>query len=438
MDNLELYKARRSIKAPLWLLEQLQQSDIGKQGLVTGRVAGLAEQIESSDALIHRGCLNESPRSKRMRLQHYYAPTPSLRLCGCVPLKSQRTGILYNHSQNKARYSGVQSCDNSLCVSCYFKKRGEVAEIVTKALQIAKRRNDYAAFLTLTMPTMKVETQFQAITKAWNVVNLNIRRFFERRGLKYGYGSGIDLTITPGNFGKAHIHIHACLIAFRDCSSSLNEARRNNPLTDQEHSDLEALIIKAWSNSIEKSTGKRASGEAQLLKRITDYDEAVSLYTTKATDTGKTAKEVLSLWNKKGAGLSWLDFVLLCSEEPSYIPQYQDVLRSLKNKKLVRLSTLLKAYVEEQADQGHFEEPEEEETSFIQYSPEFHKGLVKSGLSYYALDLVEEYYTSKRHKDKFSTLLELAALSLHHHRSLMVTDWVEILLDAFASIQRRH
>ena len=113
-----------------------------------------------------------------MRLQHYYAPTPSLRLCGCVPLKSQRTGILYNHSQNKARYSGVQTCDNSLCVSCYFKKRGEVAEIVTKALQIAKRRNDYAAFLTLTMPTMKVESQFQAITKAWNVVNINIRRFF--------------------------------------------------------------------------------------------------------------------------------------------------------------------------------------------------------------------------------------------------------------------
>ena len=69
---------------------------------------------------------------------------------------------------------------------------------------------------------------------------------------------------------------------------------------------------------------------------------------------------MLSLWNKKGVGLSWLDFVLLCSEEPSYIPQYQDILRSLKNKKLVRLSTLLKAYVEEEADQGDLEEPEEE------------------------------------------------------------------------------
>jgi hypothetical protein len=434
MDNLDLYTERRSLKAPLWLLEQLQQSSISMPGLVKGRVAGLAEQIERSDVLIQGGHLNESTRSKRMRLQHYYAPTPSLRLCGCVPLKSQRTGILFNHSRGKARYSGVQTCDNSLCVSCYFKKRGEIAEVVTKALKSAKRRNDYASFLTLTMPTMEVETQFQAITKAWNVVNINIRRFFERRGLQYGYGSGIDLTITPGNFGKAHIHIHACLIAFQGSSSP----SRPNSISDLEHSELEALICKAWRTSIEKSTGKITSDEAQLLKRITDYDEAVSLYTMKATDDGNTAKEVLSLWNKRGAGLSWLDFVLLCSEEPTLIPQYQDILRSLKNKKLVRLSNLLKAYVEEEEDQGDLEETEEDETSFIQYSPEFHKALVKSGLSYYALDLVEEYYSSKRHKDKFSTLLELAALSLHHHRSLMVTDWVEILLDAFASIQRRH
>jgi hypothetical protein len=370
-------------------------------GLVSGNLDNIWDNSKSSIAL--------------ELFQEAYAPTKSMRLCNRAVIPSKNVSLRYNPATGKARFSGLMSCDNALCLHCYSRVRAKAVEQTATALSQAQSLGWAGLFLTLTLPKFAVEEQIEVLNKCFNNLTANIRAWCKRRGIEVGYTFGLDFTVNPSKAynEQIHSHIHTPFVF-----SHLNAEHQE---------ELGEKIKSWWCKSVERVSGKRPVRSAQDVRAIIDFDSAIGAYTMKMNAL-KTAQEAVNGATKSSAfGYGWVEFITLCasSYNEKLIAIYQRVIKAFKGKKFFRLNKVMKELADIDIEDDNVEEVEEVEVSM---SSNLFVAVQELELKKLWLSVFADFHKNGNNKSKYDEIVALCRHSIVMGDKMSVDDWIDNII----------
>ncbi len=347
--------------------------------------------------------------------QGEYSPTKSMRLCNRCTIPTQSPELRFNPKTGKARFTGLMSCDNPLCVHCYSRVRKDAVESTARALTAARNENWEGMFLTLTLPKMAVETQLVVLNKCFNNITVNIRNWCKNRGIAFAYTFGLDFTVNPSKSYDAQIHSH------------IHTPFLFSKLNDNQKIEIKNKIIGWWIKSVMKTTGKAPVASAQDIRPIIDWDSDVAAYTMKINAV-KTAREAIDGVKKSSAyGYGWLEFVELCaaSLNPKLIAIYQRIVAAFKGKKFFRLNKTMKELAEVEIEEEKHDEVEE---VVVKMSKNLFIAVQELDLKQLWLSVFADYNKTGNNRSLYELIIAYCDESMRKQDDISVNEWIDNLM----------
>ncbi len=269
-------------------------------------------------------CACSAASRKRLNVQYRYSPVKSHR--GCLKYAIPNNNVVWDETG----FSGVQTCDSSMCFVCGYKKQARNSDKLGNIIENTTGQYDYS-LVTLTIPTSRsVYTQARVLQKAYNRTIKYVRKIVKSYGSAFEVSWANDITIDPKSM-KVHLHRHAI-------------AR----LPKGHNLDIDHILFRAWERAVRAVGGGDVVQSAYYFQPIESVDKAVKYIFKAATE----AMSSQSKGNSFGDRIGWYglaDRILSSTGEVKerLVEVYRNIVDAMKGKRWFSLSNKMKAdYVE--------------------------------------------------------------------------------------------
>ena len=287
------------------------------------------------------------------RFQRSFAPSRSMRYCGLTPIQRNETQLtVYECKENKLRasFSGLRTCDNSLCATCAPSKEFERNQLIKKALTFAENNGYCSYFLTLTMDkSLSLGNSFKVLKDVYRKIILrDTKQRLKRRGHEvFEACLGADLTINENSKRFYHPHLHIVII------------------TDKEDTSIESYVWSRYKKAM-KTWGLTVSKNGYKMLRV-NKSEGIDSYISKtfremAFEITGARKKSSGAKQSQGIG-EWIAVAAKRrSDRDIYL--YRTILKETKG---LRWFSQTKGF-SDLCDESENNEPEEEDSVVYQVS----------------------------------------------------------------------
>ena len=269
-------------------------------------------------------CACSAASRRRLNVQYRYSPIKSHR--GCLKYAIPNTDVVWDESG----FSGVQTCDSSMCFVCGYKKQAQNSDKLGKIIQNTIENFNYY-LVTLTIPTStSVYTQARVLQKAYNRTIKYVRKACKRMGITFEVSWANDITIDPVTM-KVHLHRHAIA----------RTPKGHNP-------DVDYLLFKAWKRAVREENGGDVVQSAYYFQPIESVDKAVK-YIFKAANEAMSSQSKGDAFSNRVGWYGLADKILSSTGEVKerLVEVYRNIVEAMKGKRWFSLSNKMKAdYVE--------------------------------------------------------------------------------------------
>jgi len=309
-------------QAPNTRSQQEPSTGVLAPSVVTTAAASLTPKGQVSHQA--GSCACSAASRKRLNVQYRYSPVKSHR--GCLKYAIPNTNVVWDETG----FSGVQTCDSSMCFVCGYKKQARNSDKLGNIIQNTIDKYEYS-LVTLTIPTSRsVYTQARVLQKAYNRTIKYVRKIVKSYGSTFEVSWANDITIDPKSM-KVHLHRHAI-------------AR----LPKGHNLDINHILFRAWERAVRAVGGGDVVQSAYYFLSIENVDKACKYIIKAATEAMASQSKNNGFGNRIGwYGLA--DRILSSTGEVKdrFVEVYRNILDAMKGKRWFSLSNKMKAdYVE--------------------------------------------------------------------------------------------
>ena len=222
----------------------------------------------------------------------------------CSWTLGQSVGIMHDGSR-PAGYTGIERCSSIwACPHCSAVIRAGRAAEIQQAVETHQQQGGELLFFTGTLRHHQgddLATTLDAVLEAWRKMTGN-RPWKERKHRHAISGYIRSIEVTHGTNGW-HPHAHVLLLL-------------DEKMSADELADFRSWIFNQWSNSVEKSGGKRPNEQGLDLQQVDKKGKVLAKYISKIQDEKKwtAGAELARADVKNGRGNSITPFQLLDEE----------------------------------------------------------------------------------------------------------------------------